>query len=98
MSNIRDRLLAIKDKIHKVEVGGVVVYFKHLKSSNASTIMKMKGTDSDALIFTMCACEESGDPLFTLEEIDVVKELPQNIVTAVVTAAVMGNEKKPLGA
>jgi hypothetical protein len=96
--SIRDTLMQLTEKVHKIEAGGVELYFKHLKSSHTTIIMKQKkGTNTDAIIFALCACDENGDPLFTIEELDQIEELPTKLVADVVKAAMSGDAKKPLG-
>lgn len=95
--SIRDRLLAIKDNIHSVDIGDDKIYFKHIKGSQNNVIMSYKDMEQDAAIFALSACEEDGTQLFSLDELDVVLELPSKVIKAVVTAAILGDEKKPQG-
>jgi len=96
-ASMKDRLLGLTRKIHSVEIGGDTYYYQHLKVNQRQIVMNYKDLEQDASIFIMGVCDEEGNQLFTLEEMDAVLTLPNNIVAGLVTAIITGDEKKPLG-
>ncbi len=95
--SIKNKLLKIKDKINSVDVMGETLHYKHFKGSHSHLISNGETGDADAMIFALCACEKNGEQMFTVEEIDQVKELPSRIINTISKLALLGDEKKPLG-
>ncbi|EDM66142.1 hypothetical protein PE36_00055 [Moritella sp. PE36] len=95
--SIKERLLKIKNKINTVECMGEKIHYMHLKGSQSHLLSACKSGDIDATIFALCACEEDGQLMFTIDELEDVKQLPNVIINTVSKAALMGDEKKPRG-
>ncbi len=95
--SIKERLMAIKNKIHSIEVSGETYHYKHLKQSELQEVGAVKSNEFNAAIFCVCLCEEDGSKVFTLEDLGSILDLPTSIVSKVATAAITGDEKKLQG-
>ncbi|CAH7477228.1 conserved hypothetical protein [Vibrio chagasii] len=106
-SNARNNLLLSTKQVHKVpeiEVNGEPLYFQHLKAIHNPIINKMiqKGDledDINTMVFALSVCDEDGNMLFTTseEDLELIKQLNRLVVNVISNAAMMGDEKKPLG-
>ncbi len=104
MANLKEQLLSISQQIHsasfkcsdaKEDEVTVTVHYKHLKGSHKKSVSSCKAIDQMPVIFALCACDEHGDPIFSIEELDAIKDLPNNIVVGVANLALNGSAKKP---
>ncbi|GAM77078.1 hypothetical protein JCM19241_5974 [Vibrio ishigakensis] len=95
--NLKEKLLSLKDSVHSVKIGDDTIYFKHLKASHNPVLAKYKDEDTNTVAFILACCDESGSELFTMDDLDDVKQFPRKIVNVVSNASMLGNEKSPLG-
>ncbi|CAH6913807.1 conserved hypothetical protein [Vibrio chagasii] len=96
--NLRERLIELKDKVYSITIGDDKFYYKHFKSS-FRPLIKTATDDvkADCLIFALCVCDEKGEQLFSVDEVELISDIPRHIVTSLVVAAISGDEKKQQG-
>lgn len=79
----------LKTKVVPLEVEDLgTVYIKSMTASEREGLEKKMQTELDnngirATVFIYSVCEEDGKLVFSNEDLDQIKELPSNIVTAV---------------
>lgn len=94
--NLKDKILSMKDKVHSIVIEEETYYYKHFKQYHQDIIQGKKDAELEAAIFSLVLCDVNGEPVFTLEDIEDIKGLPQSLVKAVNYPAITGmNTKKP---
>lgn len=93
--SLKEKLLAIKDKIHSFEFSGEKIYYRKVRQAHNKVVTDYdKPQDQNTALCILCLCEEDGQPVFKMEDWDAVQELPANLITEVVKHALLLDEKK----
>ncbi|MGS5466793.1 hypothetical protein ACVD1N_06095 [Vibrio parahaemolyticus] len=94
--SIKERFLQLKEQVNSAEINGDTYYYKRLTGNVLEQSKKLDEELQGRAAFALCVCEEDGSPIFTLDDLDLIGELPADVVATLVTYIYRGNDAKKL--
>lgn len=99
--SLKERLKAIKEYVHSVEVGGEKYFFKYITPPQLNLALSKPDEQFNAVVFIQCSCTEKGEPEFedglTEENIELVNSIPATYLAVITKSMMEPDQKKPSG-
>ncbi|EPN3956412.1 MULTISPECIES: hypothetical protein [Vibrio harveyi group] len=94
--SIKERFLQLKEQVNSAEINGDTYYYKRLTGRVLEQSKKLDEEVQGKAAFALCVCEEDGSPIFTLDDLELIDELPVDVVSILITYIYHGNDAKKL--
>ncbi len=91
---LRDKILSCKAKIQKAFIKelGEDIYVKEFVVADRNEIQKQEEASYQTMLIIMGVCDENGERVFSLDDIESVDALPQRLADELLMAVAKHNE------